>query len=268
MKENKFSEHQIWRWAYEIWLGVKYLHEKSILHRDIKSLNIFLTKTNRVKIGDLGISKILSGSIKYQATKVGTPLYLSPEQVKQKPYDLKVDIWGIGWWLYHISRFWPPFNGDNLIVLGNNIISQNPERLPRVYYSDKLNSFILSLLNKNKNERPNAIQTLLYFPNEIIKSYSDDWNLKLWSLSEEVLCDIDTKLKAQFDNEKTPIEDYKSIIQKNELSPKSIITFKNESFINPCKNPQQWDDVSESIWEVVEVRFKNNTKLNHHDKIK
>ena len=103
-KNKMFSEHQIWRWAYEICLGVRYLHEKSILHRDIKSLNIFLTKTNRVKIGDLGISKIFSGSVKYQATKIGTPLYLSPEQVKQKPYDLKVDIWGIGWWLYHITN--------------------------------------------------------------------------------------------------------------------------------------------------------------------
>jgi serine/threonine protein kinase len=54
-------------------------------------------------------------------TKIGTPLYLSPEQVKQKPYDFKVDIWGIGCCLYHMCNFRPPFIGDNLIALGNNI---------------------------------------------------------------------------------------------------------------------------------------------------
>lgn len=80
--------------------------------------------------------------MKYLATKIGTPLYLSPEQVKQKPYDFKVDIWGIGCCLYHIARFCPPFNGDNLIALGNNIgnwfnskspiVSHIPTRLPRM----------------------------------------------------------------------------------------------------------------------------------------
>ena len=103
---KRFSEKQIWRWAYEILLGIKYLHEKSILHRDIKSLNIFLTKSNKVKvillklihlqIGDLGVSKIIKGTMHFLTTKIGTPLYMSPEQVKQKPYDFKVDIWGVG----------------------------------------------------------------------------------------------------------------------------------------------------------------------------
>ena len=57
----------------------------------------------------------------FLTTKIGTPLYMSPEQVKQKPYDFKVDIWGVGCWLYQLSKFWPPFSGDNLIALGNSI---------------------------------------------------------------------------------------------------------------------------------------------------
>lgn len=208
-EHKHFSENQIWRWAYEIWLGVKYLHDKSIMHRDIKSLNIFLTSTNRVKIGDLGISKIINGSVKYQATKIGTPLYLSPEQVKQKPYDFKVDIWGIGWCLYHISKFSPPFHGENLISLGNNIVSLTPERIPRVYYSDKLSEFVFSLLNKNKHERPSALETLLFFPDEIIKTYSTDLTKQLWSPDEDAICNKDAKIITTYDYDEVAVDFHK-----------------------------------------------------------
>ena len=74
-----------------------------------------------LQIGDLGVSKVIKGQMHFLTTKIGTPLYMSPEQVKQKPYDFKVDIWGIGCCLYQISKFCPPFSGDNLIALGNSI---------------------------------------------------------------------------------------------------------------------------------------------------
>jgi NIMA (never in mitosis gene a)-related kinase len=64
-------------------MAVEYLHSKSIIHRDIKCLNIFLTDTHQIKIGDLGVSKIVQSAAMQQDTRVGTPLYLSPEIVKQ-----------------------------------------------------------------------------------------------------------------------------------------------------------------------------------------
>jgi len=68
-------------------------------------------------------------------SRVGTPLYLSPELIKQKPYDFKVDLWAVGCSLYHLSALEPPFSGDNLIVLGNNIVKTKHKPLSTTYFS-------------------------------------------------------------------------------------------------------------------------------------
>ena len=61
----------------------------------------------------MGVSKIVKNAMIEQNTRVGTPLYLSPELVKQKPYDYKVDIWALGCVLYHLACLSPPFYGEN-----------------------------------------------------------------------------------------------------------------------------------------------------------
>lgn len=103
-KKNFFSEQEIWRFAKELSSAILYLHSHKIIHRDIKTLNIFLThdykikvnlffkkKSNLNKLGDLGFSKIVSNMDALQANRVGTPMYLSPEMIKLKPYDYKVN---------------------------------------------------------------------------------------------------------------------------------------------------------------------------------
>ena len=118
-----FSESDLWKISSEILTGLDYLHSHNIIHRDIKCLNLFITKDRHIKIGDLGVSTITSlGGM--HCTRVGTPLYLSPELVKQVPYDYKTDIWSFGCSLYHLASLDPPFTGNNLIVLGNNIVNQ------------------------------------------------------------------------------------------------------------------------------------------------
>lgn len=68
----------------------QYLHEKHILHRDLKTQNIFLTKTNIIKVGDLGIAKVLENQNDMASTLIGTPYYMSPELFSNKPYNHKV----------------------------------------------------------------------------------------------------------------------------------------------------------------------------------
>ena len=105
-----------------------------IIHRDIKCLNIFLAEDKQIKIGDMGVSKMCQqGDRPMQGTRVGTPLYLSPEVVQSQPYDFKTDIWAAGCALYHLASLDPPFQSDNLVTLGNMIVMKKPKPIPAAY---------------------------------------------------------------------------------------------------------------------------------------
>ena len=163
-----FEEIILWRIAFEVLNGLEYLHSNNIIHRDIKCLNLFLSKDHHVKIGDLGVSTITSlGGM--HCTRVGTPLYLSPELVKQVPYDYKTDIWSFGCSLYHLASLDPPFTGNNLIVLGNNIVKGRPKELPG-FYSNELKDFIGKMLTKKPEKRPSAKDAKNMIPKNIMEN--------------------------------------------------------------------------------------------------
>ena len=175
-----FDENDLWKIASEILSGLEYLHSQKIIHRDIKCLNLFITKDRHIKIGDLGVSTITSGMDNLHYTRVGTPLYISPELVKQKPYDYKTDIWSFGCSLYHLASLEPPFSGGNLIVLGNNIVKGVPKSLPH-QYSNELRAYIDKMLEKKPENRPSAKEALELIPKEIkekISSNGDKFPIK------------------------------------------------------------------------------------------
>jgi NIMA (never in mitosis gene a)-related kinase len=97
-------------WFTQICLALKHVHDRKILHRDLKSQNIFLTKKGMIKLGDFGIARVLSDTKSKAKTVVGTPYYLSPEIIKSEPYSFKSDIWSLGVLLYEMCALTPPFN--------------------------------------------------------------------------------------------------------------------------------------------------------------
>ena len=108
-KNRYLSENVIWKFFIQISLGMHHLHSQNILHRDLKTLNIFLTKDNQIRIGDLGVAKILQSADHFVKSKVGTPYYLSPEVCEDRPYNSKSDIWSLGCVLYEMCSLKHPF---------------------------------------------------------------------------------------------------------------------------------------------------------------
>ncbi|XP_053508511.1 serine/threonine-protein kinase Nek4 isoform X3 [Ictalurus furcatus] len=89
-KGELLPERQVVEWFVQIAMALQYLHEKHILHRDLKTQNIFLTKTNIIKVGDLGIARVLENQNDMASTLIGTPYYMSPELFSNKPYNYKL----------------------------------------------------------------------------------------------------------------------------------------------------------------------------------
>ncbi|CAD5209195.1 unnamed protein product [Bursaphelenchus xylophilus] len=141
--------------------AVSYLHDHHVLHRDLKSANIFLTKDNLVKIGDFGISKMMGTETKNLGanTILGTPYYLSPEMCEGKTYNEKSDVWALGCCLYEMACLQKPFDGSSLPALVNKIVHADYEQVKGPYSSD-LKLLIREMLNTNPNLRPSATEVL------------------------------------------------------------------------------------------------------------
>ena len=155
-KKNKIlPENQIWQFFIEMSLGLSYMHYHKILHRDLKTLNIFLTKDLHIKIGDLGVAKILQNTI-HAHTFIGTPYYLSPEMCEEKPYNEKSDVWALGCILYELITFKKPYSAKNQAALFFKITNGHYEPISNsLKYSKDLKKIVDMLLEKNYIHRPN-----------------------------------------------------------------------------------------------------------------
>ena len=159
------QEDIIWRIFTQVLLAIHAIHthkEGKILHRDIKPSNIFLDKDNNVKLGDFGLSRELSDQSKFAYSHVGTPYYMSPEQIDETKYDEKSDIWSLGCFLYELTTFHPPFEAKNQIMLAMRIKSGKVEKINK-RYSEELWRVITWMLTVNANERPTS-ENLLNTP--------------------------------------------------------------------------------------------------------
>ena len=133
-KSNKkpISEALIWKVAFQILKALSVLHDMNILHRDIKSANIFFAKEYKsVILADLNVSIVTSNGM--ATTQTGTPYYASPEVWMEKPYSSKCDIWSLGCVLYEMAVLRPPFMNSDLRSLKKSIISGVYKRISQPY---------------------------------------------------------------------------------------------------------------------------------------
>ena len=147
-------ELKIINWFIEICEAIKYIHNKNILHRDLKELNIFLTSNNNIKLGDFGLAKQLNANNNVAFTMVGTIIYESPEILNGRPYDKKSDIWSLGVILYHLLTLKHPFMGMSQVQIINNITHGIYPLINSNFYSKDIINLCYSILRVNPFERP------------------------------------------------------------------------------------------------------------------
>ncbi|KAM5181160.1 serine/threonine-protein kinase Nek8 [Mantella aurantiaca] len=174
------DEDTILHFFVQILLALHHVHNKLILHRDLKTQNILLDKHQMiVKIGDFGISKILSSKSKAY-TVVGTPCYISPELCEGKPYNQKSDIWALGCVLYELASLKRAFEAPNLPALVLKIMSGTFAPISD-RYSPELRQLILSMLNLDPSKRPQLNEIMAHhicIP-ALLNLYSDIGSVKM-----------------------------------------------------------------------------------------
>lgn len=145
-KSKSFSEENARLIFLEMCCGIKYLHERNIIYRDIKPENILVGIDGHIKIADFGLAKPEMNRIKKATSFCGSPEYMSPEMLMKCGHSYSVDLYCLGAILYEMVFGLPPFYTDNTNEMFENILTQ-PVCFPKdVYISENLKSLILGLL--------------------------------------------------------------------------------------------------------------------------
>ena len=266
MKRNRqrFEESLIWYYTIQIIKGLKALHDKKILHRDLKSANIFLTKeNNQCKIGDLNVSKVMKEKYLTNA-QIGTPTYSSPEIWQNKPYSFKSDLWSVGCIIYEMCSLRPPFKGKNMEELYDSICNGKIEKISS-RYSEDLWNLIKMMLEVDVNKRVDCDMIL---NNELVKNqideishlYPEDNN----NINDDssVLDTIEYKnfrdLEKKLPNKKKYDQLAKKIKKKNN---------NNENVEETIKNDSSFDEFSISEQKPINNMNKNNNNIKNNSKI-
>ena len=204
-KQNQyFPEKVVLNWFLQAVMAVEYIHRNQVLHRDLKTSNIFLTSCGSIKIGDFGIAKVLTATHQISNTLVGTPNYLSPELCDSKPYTYKADMWALGCILYELLTLKVPFQSNNLMELIVKISKDDVEPIPKQYSND-IKRLVRSLLSKEEKKRPSC-QEILAKPMFI-----------------RVMQDFITGGAKELIQKKVPIKQYSLHNQLKKKSPEKII---------------------------------------------
>ncbi|KAG5492908.1 hypothetical protein JKF63_01515 [Porcisia hertigi] len=162
LKENlPFQEYEVGLLFYQIVLALNEVHNRRMMHRDLKSANIFLMPTGIIKLGDFGYSKQYSDSVSLDVASsfCGTPYYLAPELWERKRYSKKADMWSLGVILYELLTLHRPFKGPSQREIMQQVLYGKCDPFP-CPVSSSMKALLDPLLSKNPADRPTTQQLL------------------------------------------------------------------------------------------------------------
>jgi eukaryotic-like serine/threonine-protein kinase len=158
MEGKRFGLQEILHLGIQVAETLDYAHQKGIIHRDVKPGNIILQSSGQIKITDFGIAHIedTSASMQTQSGEIlGTPAYMSPEQVVGQPIDGQSDLFSLGIILYELSSGKRPFGGENLTAIFHSITQTDPPEPAKINpdIPQNLSQIILKCLRKTPDKR-------------------------------------------------------------------------------------------------------------------
>ena len=158
------TQPQALDWFVQMALALQYLHSRRILHRDLKTANVFLTRRDIVKLGDFGVSRVLSATAELARTFVGTPYYLSPELLNNQPYGQPSDVWALGCIFHEIATLEHPYEAKTFPSLAFKIINEDVRPLasyPAAHGMEpELQRLVDLMLTKEHTQRATLAQVL------------------------------------------------------------------------------------------------------------
>ena len=264
-KNIYFEEETIWSTLIQILEGLKYLHQSCIIHRDLKSANIFLTKSGCVKIGDLNVSKILN-TMRTASTQTGTPYFASPEIWNDQPYDYKCDIWSVGCIIYEMCALHVPFRGNSMQNLYQNVLRGIYQQIS-MRYSEDLRKIIKQILVVNPKNRPSSSELLEnpIIKRKILELGLDKNNKKTNEEKARLMKTIKIPMNMSQINNELPQKKYeKEKMLLNDEYETAKRTFYNPPTINNENNINNYNEIDKNRNnnENKNILIKNNLDNN------
>ena len=259
-KNNYFEEDQIKKWLVQLLLGLSYIHDKQIVHRDIKTKNIFVQNEHTLRIGDFGIAKIFNQAQTMNKI-VGTPLYMAPECFKQsKKYNYKSDIWSLGCCVFEMCNLKHAFEGQFFPAVSVKI-SEGKRAPLNKRYSRELKELVDGMLDLKPRHRP-TIANILERPFMRVKvgEYIQDFinNYKKYDGTEEQINILKEQAKK--------FQIFKININ-NEINIKNMIDKKNKPFLNNnyINNNNKNNEKLKSKNYKMSDKINNNSNINKYN---
>lgn len=185
---DKIEEIKLLEYTRQLGSALHHMHEKRIIHRDLKPANILIFGDGTLKLGDLGLGRYMSDETFKAFSKVGTPLYMSPEVIRNDGYDFKSDVWSLGCVIYELVTFKSPFRTDEKISLFDLFNKINKGDYPRITdekYSASIKDLVDKMLKVNPEERI-SLEEVIKTCEAVLKSQDEKPRIDPFIVMEDI----------------------------------------------------------------------------------
>ena len=241
LKHRPLKEKYCKKYLKQLACGLKYLLSNNILHRDLKPQNILLTNGYDIKLTDFGFARIINKNEMIN-TLCGSPMYMAPEIINKRDYDIKSDLWSVGIIMYEMLYGGVPYRVNNFIELIKKINQEQITFDEKIETTKECNDLLKNLLQKNPSRRITW----------------DEFFNHSWFLTDVLLNETNNLLEISFSNNLPNINKYN-------VDERQFCSFVHQSIIQENKSNSQTEDLEMNFLDSIEDYESANEDDNDND---